>query len=312
MKSLLDIQKQIRMLEQTVEDVSSTLRNINDEIEQLCKADDQPNIDFKQIMNLSKKLPFAKHPLSKWDNEYACCCYIEVLLSMVLLDNGEEARLNRLVLIQWLLTEASINHTLEQLLTECYQLNKDSYAEKIDSIPKEYREFLLADALIIAYMNGEVNADICEYIVALCEAFYIDKNEFVLLCKTAFQALTQNVDCLLEGRKKAEIMALFLQYFDKPVREKVIEKLRSVVVEIPKHHVRYFDYKIKVQGQYVQKGAILAEMEDYYAGYRKKYSSPMDGACFCFQQDNVYYAVISHETDQLKDVQSWVIKRKKK
>ena len=47
MKSLLDIQKEMHTLEQTVEDVSVALREISNDMEMLRKTANKYTIDFK-------------------------------------------------------------------------------------------------------------------------------------------------------------------------------------------------------------------------------------------------------------------------
>lgn len=311
MKSLLDIQKEMHTLEQTVEDVSVALREISNDMEMLRKTANKSTIDFKRIKRLAKQFQFAKHPINRLKDANTCRSYIEILLCIVLLEDGEEERLNRLIFIQWLQTEASIEWTLEQLYTACYQLTKESYTELFETIPKDYKESLLVDALIVAYMNGEANADICEYIADLCEASEIERDTLLFLYQMARIALTQKVERMPREKNKVEKMFPFLHYFDESVRRTIFEKLRRVVVEVSWKQVRYFEWRLNSQGQYVVKGTILAEAEDNFTGKRKKFRATMDGACFYFRQDDVFYAVISHETDQLKWIRSWMKRNKK-
>ena len=100
MKSLLDVQKDIRNLESSINDITYSIRNISSDIEDLRTVNQNRDVDYLKIESLAKQIPFRKHPLVKIDDDRVCKVYLELLLNIVRLDFEEEITLNRLVFIQ--------------------------------------------------------------------------------------------------------------------------------------------------------------------------------------------------------------------
>lgn len=63
MKSLLDIQQDIRTLESSINDITDSIKNINSDIEELRTVNQNTDVDYSKIELLAKQLSFGKHPL---------------------------------------------------------------------------------------------------------------------------------------------------------------------------------------------------------------------------------------------------------
>ncbi len=88
MKSLLDIQKEVKELEVMVQDMASSLDCINREIQEIRTSNDNMGMDYDMIRMLAKNVPFANHPLALLEDGYACKLYIELLLSVMQIDTN--------------------------------------------------------------------------------------------------------------------------------------------------------------------------------------------------------------------------------
>lgn len=68
MKSLLEIQQDIRSLEHSINDITDTIKEISSDIEDLRNANQNTDIDYSKIELLSKLITFGKHPIDKLDD----------------------------------------------------------------------------------------------------------------------------------------------------------------------------------------------------------------------------------------------------
>ena len=90
MKSLLDIQQDIRDLELSAKEITKSIRSLHTDIENIRDSSDIAELDYARIEMLSRQLPFGKHPLNKLEDRTCCKIYLEMLLNIVCLDLESE------------------------------------------------------------------------------------------------------------------------------------------------------------------------------------------------------------------------------
>lgn len=156
MKSLMDIQQDIRKLEINVEDIVKRIRNINSAIDSLRNADQSVNLNFSKIELLAGQFRFRQHPLHNLESGLRRL-YLEMLLNIVRLDREEDVAVNRLVFIQWLQIQSRLEWSLESLYADCLGMKKEAYYEFANGLTKKFRESFLVDAMITALMDGNPN-----------------------------------------------------------------------------------------------------------------------------------------------------------
>lgn len=316
MKSLLEVQQDIRKLESSINDITDVIRNINSDIEQLRAVNQNTDIDYSKIELLAKQLSFGKHPLDKLDDGRVRQVYLEMLLNIVRLDFEEEISLNRLIFIQWIQKESRIDWSLEDLFKDCYKIKADSYHEMVDIIPNEYRECFIVDTLIVANLGGLANTEIYEYIAGLVAILGVDKERLKTLSIVARTALCQNV-----GRmKKAEMdefqkcAKTYKYYIKADVLEHGIKSMRQIVVQLSDDEAKNFKWKVK-QGQAVKKDDVIATYSkavrkrgfSYSTNYAtEEVKAPSSGAIFQFRDNCINYGVLAHETDNKDSIKAWV------
>jgi len=141
LKSLLNIQEDIRKLENNVLDITESIKSINSDIESLRNSSNGAAIDFSKIENLARQFLFEEHPLSRLNEGRHCQIYLELLLNIVRLDPDPEMMVNRMVFVQWLQMQSKIDWPLEDLYMDCFKMDKQPYCELVDEIPLEYHVF---------------------------------------------------------------------------------------------------------------------------------------------------------------------------
>lgn len=312
-KSLLDIQQEIRDLDGKIKDISFAIAEIYDEIDEL-RNDETDSIDYEIIRLMSYHLSFGKHPLGRLDDNYACHLYLEILLSLVQADRGSGDTVNRLIFVQWLLSQTKLELTLKELFKDSLKINTSTFAELVELIPKTFKSHLIMDALLTANICGQANNDVLIYVVNLCTILGVDKEQLRILSIMAKGVLKHD----LGKMKKADLQQVLAQaknfkhYLNSDLLNAGIQSQRTIAVKIPDKTYSNFKWKVKQQGQ-VEKGDVIAI---YRYGSRRSESSlteikaPCAGTLFQFRNNCTNYGVIAHESDNKDSIKAWVIQRR--
>lgn len=313
-KSLLDIQQEIRDLDGKVKDISVAISSIYNEIDDFRNDDTEESIDYETIRLLSKHFTFGRHPLDKLEDSYACQMYIEALLNLVQADKGSSATINRLVIIQWLLSQSRLDMELEELFKESLRISSDTFGEIVEVLPKQYRDYFVVDALIVANVCGQANEDVLGYIVNLCTILGIDKEQLRILSIVARGVLKQDL-----GRiKKSDLQFVleyakkFRHYLNTELIQKTLRSQRTIAVEVPDSGHSSFKWKVKQQAE-IEKGDVIASYKkgSSYYGTLVEVTAPCSGTIFQFRNNCINYGIIAHETDNKDSIKSWVLQQRR-
>lgn len=320
MKSLLDLQQDIRNLERNIMEITCAVKEINADIENMRTANQNTDMDYSKIELLAQNITFSKHPIDKLEDGRACQIYLEMLLNMVRLDPECEVTINRLVFIQWLQKESKLDWSLEDLYKDCFTINSDVYHEMVDAIPKKFRDYFMVDLLIVANIGGAANVEIYEYIAGIASIFGLDKNKISLLSQVAKVALCQQI-VRMNKKEMDEFQIVahsFKYYIGADLLDAGIKSMRQIVVELSDNDASNFKWKVK-QGQEVSKGDVLATYRK--AARTKGYSfstdyvteeilAPLSGTIFQFRNNCINYGVIAYENDNKDSIKAWVKERR--
>lgn len=307
MKSLLDIQHDIRNLENTMRHIAQVTRDIDSDIEQLRNSAQNMDVDFSKIEVLAKQIPFCKHPLRELSDEHTCRIYIKMLLNIVRLDTETETNINRLIFIEWLRVQARIDVSLEELFKDCYKITSDSYHDLAEIVHNMYQQFFIVDALIVANICGTANREIYEYIAELCGILGIDREWLRILSSVAHIALCQS----FKDINKKDIYPilnhapLFKCYIEN-IHKQILESQRVIALEIS-GEVTNFKWKAG-QKQKVKKGDVIALYKGRWNTSELCIEATCSGTLFQFKYNCTRYGVISHKTDDIEWIKEWIKK----
>ena len=129
MKSLLDIQQDIRILESNIQEITDSVKSISSDIEAIRNSSERAALDYSKIEVLAKRINFREHPLNKLKEERACQIYLQMLLNIVRLEPDEKIVINRMIFLQWLQIQSHIDWPLADLYRNCFKTDKQSYYE---------------------------------------------------------------------------------------------------------------------------------------------------------------------------------------
>ena len=304
MSSLLEIQQEIRQINTDVKRISDDLQNISAEIEKLRRDPIDSIIDFSAIERMSKHISFRSHPLSRLQQGPLCASYIELLISLVRIDNDIEATMNRLVFVQWLQVQSRIDWDLEKLYIEACKTDNNTYKEIIEEIPPRYKEHLIVDSLIIANLSGKAKPEMIEYIVDLAMICGVDDDKMRILALIAKVSLCQS----FVGISKSDIALIrdnvsgYRHYISAYIKEEGVNYFRTVVAEMSRNDCMSFKWNVK-QYEEVEEGELLAT---YLKSGLKRIYAPISGVIYMFSINNIIYGVISSKDDNKDSIKEWI------
>lgn len=324
MKSLLDIQQDIRILESNIQEITDSVKSISSDIEAIRNSSERAALDYSKIEVLAKRINFREHPLNKLKEERACQIYLQMLLNIVRLEPDEKIVINRMIFLQWLQIQSHIDWPLADLYRNCFKTDKQSYYEMVDLIPRKYKEYFLVDALIVANIAGNPNEEIYKYIADIITILGLSAKKVADLALISRLALSQSVSSisrkylmsiprLMQGKAKA-----YSHYIKSNFAKESIRALRVVVIEMPDNKTRDFKWKVEQQ-QKVECGNVIATYQKEKRSRRfsntrdyklQEIKAPVSGVIFQFRDNNTNYGVISHEQDNKDSITAWVKTRK--
>lgn len=316
MKSLLDIQKDVKELEGIVRDAANALDEISRDIQEVRSSDGDMDMDYDIICTMASNIPFENHPLDDLEDGYVCKIYIELLLCLIRLDgNGV---VEKLTFVQWILNKARLDITLQDAYLESMELGKEIYAEFGRLIPGDYKSQFVLDMLLVANFTGMANAESTAYIANLCAILDIEAKKVRRYSAIAKVILCQDVRSIKKADLKEceQYFKMFKNYIGKVLPRNALGIFRTIAVEVPDSDINgnSIPFKWKVaQGSYVKKGeavAVYKEAGGYLTpGKKVEIKAKCSGTLYQFRDKCVNYGVISDASDNKDSIKAWAQQR---
>lgn len=322
MKSLFEIQQDVRALAHQIQDLSHAVTGIESDLDDMRSAAQDTDIDYQAIRRLAKQIPFPEHPLSRLSDERTRLLYLKLLFSIANLDAGTDSAVNRLVFLQWLLLKACPDCELAELYRDSLRMEPELYGEFAEALPPDYRDYFFVDAFVTAGIAGCPNGEIIEYLADLGSVLAIEPERLQALSLTARLVLTQSIDALSaeDIRHCQRMLSAFTHYLDPALIKKASHAPRDLVIALPDSAVSDFRWTVK-NYQTVQKGDLIASclkkkkseapgnspLSLFQTSFvREEIKASSSGRLFQFRDSSVTYGVISFETDNKDSIKEWV------
>ena len=322
MKSLLDIQQDIRKLENSLKDIAESIKAISSDIEIIRTPEQDISIDFELIKVMAKNINYGKHPISKINDKSEQQTYIEMLINIVRFDIDREVAVNRLTFIQWILNQTEVEHGLEDLYKNSVKMSDKLYLESLQQISESYKEYFMLDALITANIAGTANMEIQRYVADIASIIGVGLKNLHKLALIARVVLCKN----FVGMDKKDII-VFLNNIEAFECYILKNYLRNIVVCLKSDDYRTFCWK-KEHLSRVKAGDVIITytlsniaidilLHSTYSNVptikalgnlysEKEIISPVGGTLYQFVYKNTLYGVIAHEEDNTDSIREWV------
>lgn len=324
MKNLLDIQQDVRRLENSMREIAENMEQMNADIDELRNGNRSTDIEFSKIEILAGYIKFRHHPLSKLENKRICQLYLEMLLNIVRLEKDRQALINSLIFLQWLQIQAKEEWQLEYLYMGSFRMNKEEYYEFAKGLPQTYREVFIVDALLTAYMGESVKQEILDYIADQSVLLGVDREKLRILAVVARAVLCQN----LTGVGKEDIdgflkyAASYDYYVDSQLIKEALQDRRDLVVAVSDADCAEFSWSVgnleqiktgDIIAVYLGKDSVNSRRRNAFTRYAayERLSAPSSGTLFQFRDKNTNYGVISNASDDKASIKAWVRAKRK-
>ena len=226
-------------------------------------------------------------------------------MNLIHCDQGSKSTINRLIFVQWILTQARLDISFEELYKDSLSINSAIYVELIELLPQKYASHLVMDALLVANICGQANLETLSYVVNLSSIIGVDKERMRLFSMIAKWILQQKI----EKMKTTDIEQILIMAADFKHYLKNETLGRIIAVEAPDRTHSNFKWKVK-QREYVKQGDVIATCgfgrAKYSTNSMNEIKAPCSGTLFQFRDNCINYGVIAHEYDNKDSIKEWV------
>ncbi len=340
MKTILELQQEIRSLRNDISKMDTNLAMIESELnsmqqEKIRKAtggNQGIEFDYDSFQKLASNLPFVNHVLSTLKEEYPCKLYLKCLLSLVWID--EDAAVEKLTYVQWIYgkTVAVQGVSLEDLYKDSVQLDKTYFLELVELLPQKYRGNLVVDSLVVAELSGTFTKESLQFVGNLCGILGVNReklNDYSIIAKIL---LNGNKKKLQE--KEGEIVFsnqnILNYYIGFKEMNMMLDEMRNIVFKESRMKMRDFEWKVR-QNRNVKEGDVIASYKmstmelgssnngnkGILAAWAARYDDTVievkatsSGTLFQLELYGVIYGVISKSYDTKDAVKEWVKKKR--
>lgn len=298
MKTILDIQQDVRNLEVLLGQLANQITQINKDLNILREAQNESlEIDCSQIEQLVQYSPLKGHPIGRLKDNDVKQLYLSTLLTLIQIDNEE--MVDRLIFIASILKQAKLELSLEELIKQSLSKRNEIFND-IEMIKGDYKYFLVLDMLMILGFAEVNNEKSYTYVTYICAVLGVEKEKVYDLSLLARVILEQSVDSI--AAKKIGLLIPYISkykhYIDKQLAQKIKIGTRIIVVKVSTK-IDGFKWKVK-QGAVVKEGELLVTYKN------KKIYAPTDGVIYQFREANTHYGVISVEDDTKDAIKGWI------
>ena len=311
MKTLLDIQDEIRQLEESAKGITKNLATLNYDVDELRNSGDTMVIDWDGIDKISKNIDLGKHPIGELMNAELCKYYLELLINMIRLDPDEDLVIKRLAFVQWLTRQANTDWTLEDLYEDTFRENENLLPALSKELHEKYREYLMLDALIVANIGGQANKELLEYLSDIAVTLDIQLDQMKRLITVSKVVLCNSIKELTYTEANSLMLMGDYSYYIGPELENIKARFRKKVFNVKVNAYGKFEWAVS-QKAYVKEDEIIARFykNNYQDRPSKVFRTPFDGILYQVKVDyndrSTYYGIISSEHDDLESVRKWV------
>lgn len=186
MKTITDMQKEIKVMSATLDELARDLSEYNK------TENKKEEVDFKNIKSIGKRNPVKNHALENLENGIKKK-YITMLMTVAYMI--KEKNENAWLLIQGISTGIGLDEELIDLNVDAANLTYEQIDEFTLSIAEDnLTNAFMLDAMLIYLADGKGNEKMIEFMSALFELLKCDRIECECICEIAVSIVEQNFE----------------------------------------------------------------------------------------------------------------------
>ena len=313
MKSLLEIQQEIRELSGAVKELQASLEGISGDIGELRSSGSGEELDYEDIARTARNIHINQHPLDLKDDMIKEMC-TELLL--VIAGNEPDSRnlYKKLAFVQAVKEAWHIDIDLRELQKRSLLTDENTYKNLCESLTIRDKVYLMPDMLITANFCGRANAETFELIADISDIFALSKEQMEEAIEIAKAVLTNDYSFPGKSDEQAiTLMKLYGHYIDDKICSQRIESSRSI--DVQSLGFSLCDWKVPDRSR-VKKGQLIAYGTPDLGSSNKNFYASREGYIFQFMLGNIFgcipvlCGVISaYQDDSIDSIRAWVKKQ---
>ena len=274
MKTISELQQEIRSIQKGLKSFGTRLNALDDELANFKEVAHENSL-YQRVYELANGMPVIKHPLML-ENQAVKNNYFAILIMIATLEDSINE--NQLLFLQRIIMDDPYNKRVNHYVGQIRKLKPENVVYNCDeAVKKKLAEQLLLDSLIIANLSHAKTNKTFELIAQIAAFLGINKDSTGHISKIALTLLTQNIEkypCFTDNKKSGEQFvncdtpksSLLLAYF-------------AIVVEDNKK----FGYYLSELPEWKDIVNIAAKEKGNNYGYQK--TSTIDGNGYDYKTD---------------------------
>lgn len=210
-KNMWELQKEVGTLRADAAALAQKLEAVEEGLRAIREQGKGEDADtYRRVRERASRLPFQGHPLAQVQSEEARRLYLLVLAKLALIDKDPSLKEDRLVVLQYLLSQSGLGDALEDIVRMALESKDDVFRNLKDMLDQTLHKYLAVDAMVIANIQGEACEAAIRYISVLCGCLGIDKEKLPVYAALAASILEQKLadQSLSSGQKETFLYEL--------------------------------------------------------------------------------------------------------
>lgn len=202
MKTISELQQEIRSMQIELNNISEHLTDIDNELLNYKDTGKSESV-YKKIYEIAEAIPVIEHPIINYDYSVKNN-YFAILILIATCENNINN--NQLLFLQRMIMADSQRTSIDLYMAGIGSISPEDVIFKIkDEIKKDMTDRLILDMLIIANMSSVKSRKTYEIIADIAALFAIDKETLTYLSQIATAILKQDI-MIIKREMKASLI----------------------------------------------------------------------------------------------------------
>lgn len=202
MKTISELQQEIRTMQIELNNISEHLTDIDNELLNYKDTGKSESV-YKKIYEIAEAIPVIEHPIINYDYSVKNN-YFAILILIATCENNINN--NQLLFLQRMIMADSQRTSIDLYMAGVGSISPEDVIFKIkDEIKKDMTDRLILDMLIIANMSSVKSRKTYEIIADIASLFAIDKETLTCLSQIATAILKQDI-MIIKREMKASLI----------------------------------------------------------------------------------------------------------